>query len=423
MSFFVDFIFVISSCFYIIISLLKGKSLKGLKERIFFRYEDLGNSLQGKRPVCLHAVSVGEMISLSPLISLFAAQFPQEKIVVSTVTSAAYKTAKDIFSNKVNIIYLPLDISFIIRKAIALLNPKIFILTETEIWPNLILELSGRKIPMAVINGRISKKSFMGYKAAGFLFKPLLKKISLFCMKTQEDASRIITLGARKEKVEVTGSTKFDLALAYKVDEGKKARLLKIFNITTGENVIVFGSTHDPEEKIIAEFILKTPQSDNLIIIIAPRHIERAQKIVELYNSLGINCQLFSSLSEEKTALQKVVIIDKMGVLRDIYALSSFAFVGGSLARCGGHNILEPAGFGKAVIFGKWIYNFKEEAELLLRNNGAVMVENKKEFEEILRQLLLDKPRVIKMGEAALKALDKNKGAAAADLEFLKDLI
>lgn len=424
MKFLVDFIFIFFSFFYLFFSIFKGKPLSALKQRFFLNPAELKKELQGKRPIWLHAVSVGETISASSLISLLHERFSKEKIVVSTVTSTGNSVARRIFPKSIRVIYLPLDLSFVVRRALSNVCPKLFILTETEIWPNLILELKKRKIPIALINGRISDKSFRGYEIAKFLFRPLLSSIDLFCMRTLDDASKVIKLGAPKEKVKVTGSTKFDLALSYKLNKERKEDLKQKLNISSQETIMICGSTHKPEEKIIAEVFLELSEKYyNLKLIVAPRHIERAVKIKKLYNTLGLDCQLYSSLSRENPASKKVIIVDRMGILRDLYAVCSFAFIGGSLARHGGHNLLEPAGFKKAVFFGKWIYNFKQEAKLLIESGGAIMVENGKNLKDVLFKLLEDKEKLKVMGEVAHRALEQNSGATLKDLEYLESLL
>lgn len=419
-----NFIFAIYSVFYLALMLLKGKSIAGLKERFFTDTRELKKTLRGKRPIWLHAVSVGEIISVSGFVNLLQEKFPREKIIVSTVTAAANNVAGKILQGNVTIIYLPLDLSFVVRRAISGIHPKFFILTETEIWPNLILELKRQNIPVGVINGRISDKSFVRYKAASFLFKPIFSGMDFFCMKTCADASRVISLGARAEKVKVTGSTKFDLALSYELKEGQRADLRRKLNISDDDIVLLCGSTHKPEEKIIArDFLELKNKYDKLKLILAPRHMDRISEIKKLYAALGIKFRLFSSLSKENPADEKVIIVDEMGVLRQLYSVCSLAFIGGSMAKRGGHNMLEAASFEKAVVFGKWIYNFEVEANLLCRAGGAIMVEDQGKFKQILDELFSDMEKLKSMGEAAKASLKQNSGATVKNLEWLSRFI
>jgi 3-deoxy-D-manno-octulosonic-acid transferase len=424
MRFFIDIIFIFFSFFYLVLAIFKRKSLSGLKNRFFPVSLELKRKLQGKNPIWLHAVSVGETISASSFITLFHQRFPKENIIISTITSTGQTVARKIFPADISVIYLPLDLSFLVERAISYIKPKLFILTETEIWPNLILELKKKKVPIALINGRISNKSLWGYRLGGFLFKRIFINIDLFCMKTLDDAKKIMKLGVSQEKVKITGSTKFDLALSYELNEEQKENLRKLLNISKDEKVLVCGSTHEPEEEIIAKVFLELSRKGyNLKLIVAPRHIERVDRIKSLYETLGIDCQPFSFLSKENQASKKVIIVDKIGILRDLYGICSLAFVGGSLAKRGGHNLLEPAGFKKPVLFGKWVYNFELESKLLSRAGGAIMVENEKKLKDILSEILEDEKRLKIMGEAAYSVIEKNSGATIKDLEYVEDLL
>ena len=424
MRFLIDFIFIIFSFFYSLSAIFnKKKNLSSLKIRFSPLSEELKKELEGKNPIWLHAVSVGEAISASYLIELLCKKYPKEKLIVSTVTSTGNEVAKKILPKNVSVVYLPLDLSFIVRKTFSSVKPKLFILTEAEIWPNLILELKKRKVPITLINGRISKNSFRGYLIASFLFRKIFSSIDLFCMKSVDDATRAIKLGAPRAKVKITGSTKFDLALSYKVEEAQEDKLKKMLGISSQEMVLVSGSTHHPEEKILVKVFLNiSKKHPDLKLIVAPRHPERVGKIKKTYQALGLKYQLFSSLSETNPAEAKVILVDKMGILRDLYKIAGFAFVGGSLARIGGHNILEPAGLGKAVIFGKWVRNFRQEAELLTKAGAGVMVKDEKNLEEVIGKLLEDKQKLKEMGEAARAALERNSGAISKNLELLEKL-
>lgn len=419
-----DFIFVIYSLFYLVLMLVKRKSIVGLRKRLFINTDEIKGAIGGNRPIWLHAVSVGETISILGFVNLLQEKFPQEKIIISTVTAAANDIARKIFPGNVSVIYLPLDLSFVVRRCVSNISPKLFILTETEIWPNLILELKRQNIPVGVINGRISARSFKRYKTASFLFKPIFSRMDFFGMKTEEDALRIISLGARTEKVKVTGSTKFDLALSYEVKEEQQEELRQKLCISDEEIVLLCGSTHKPEEKIIIQIYLELKKKyDNLKLIVAPRHTDRTQEIKKLCKGFGLKFRLFSSLSKKHPADEKVIIVDEIGVLRQLYSVCSLAFIGGSLIKRGGHNMLEPASFKKAVIFGKWIYNFAVEANLLCQAGAAVMVEGKEELKQVIEKLFADTEKLENMGKAARISLGRNSGATCRDLECLSRFV
>src|SRR3989338_899304 len=252
------------------------------------------------------------------------------------------------------IIYLPLELACIVSRVAKLINPAIFIMMETEIWPNLIRILHKNGVPIILSNGRISQKSHIWYMMVKPVLKNILNRIDKFLMRTKVDAERVISIGAEKEKVVVVGNIKFDIINDY-IDETEKQKYYKALGLE-GKRLIVCGSTHPGEE----ELLLKSYRSlkykyDDLLLLIAPRHIERAEKIAKSIKSYGFTPVMISQLTinhKPSTINSSVFLLNTLGQLKLFYSLSWVAFVGGSLIKHGGQNMIEPAFFGKPIIFG-----------------------------------------------------------------------
>jgi len=385
-----------------------------------------------KKPtIWLHAVSVGEISSAVSLLNNLRKKYPEYQLVISTVTTAGNRIAQQVASNKDLVVYLPYDLSFIVNKVIKKLSPQLFIILETEIWPNLISILAKKKIPLLIVNGRISNKSFKKYQKIKFLLSSVLRKVNFYCMQTKEDSQRIISLGAPREKVGITGNMKFDSEVPG--DRYKKSDLgLKEENI-----LFVAASTHPGEEEIILE-IYKQIDRKNLRLLIAPRHIERIPQIEKLVQKQELVTQrlsdFFISLSADETmpardrerlfsdttlSSSTILLLDTIGELSSLFGIADIVFVGGSLVKRGGHNILEPAFFGKPILFGRYMFNFQEVAALFLQGKGAIVVDNAQELKEAICNLLDNRGRREELGKRARQILEENRGATERNMEVI----
>jgi len=281
-----DLIFIVYALFALFYYLLKKK----LHKEIFFRfYPNVGADFTGA--IWIHAVSVGEAKAVKNLYGLVKKRFPKEKIIISTITPAGNNIAKSFVDGKDAVIYLPLDFSFIVRKFIKKICPKVFVCVETEIWPNLFYRLSKEKVPIIVVNGRVSLASSKGYRVFNFILKPVLEKINLFCAQTEADALRIISLGLRRDKVFMTGNLKFDLELpkkhVYKLDLG----------LNNEEYLLIAGSTHPGEEAIILEVFADLRKDfHTLKLLLAPRHVNRVKDLEALCTKFNFTACRFSLL-------------------------------------------------------------------------------------------------------------------------------
>jgi len=383
----------------------------------------LPKTLVLRRPVWIHAVSVGETIAVRGLWRRLKQEYPLKEFLISTITPTGNKIARRMAGDSDYIIYLPLDFGFVVKKVIDKINPSIFIITETEIWPNLIAYLHRKKIPIVVVNGRISDASYSGYLCMRFLIKPILNKVSIFCMRSKRDADRLLSLGVSKDKIQVTGNMKFDIR-----DEDEKAMDYRaLLNLRADEKIFLAGSTHTGEEEIILRayksLLLLKP---GLRLVIAPRHVERAGKIEGLIIKQGFNPTCISQLMNHEHRApyaEAVFILDTVGNLASFYSIADVVFVGGSLINKGGHNILEPAARGKSVLFGPYMSNFQDIADLFLENKVGIMVRDEEGLKIGAKELLDNPKETAALGEKARELISANQGATRLNAEQITKLI
>ncbi|MBU0502810.1 MAG: 3-deoxy-D-manno-octulosonic acid transferase [Candidatus Omnitrophota bacterium] len=415
-----DFIYLVFVIFYLPVFFLKKKKYPGFRMRLGVLPKDLSF----EEPIWIHAVSVGEAQAIRGLAEGLRVKYPGKKLVISTVTPTGNKIARRIAAKGDFVFYFPLDLSLIVRKVIARIRPSLFIIVETEIWPNIISYISASGIPIVVVNGRISDNSFKGYYCCKFILKPLLNKVDTFCMQTQQDAQRLLALGVAPGKVKITGNVKFDLK-DYSEGNVGAAGLKNKLGIAEHEKILVCGSTHPNEEEIILGAYIKiSAQIKNLRLIIAPRHPERSNEISGLIKKFGLQPQLFSSLNTGLLNSKKgpVIIVDSVGQLLNFYAIADIVYIGGSLVKHGGQNILEPAIFAKPIIFGAHMFNFRNIADLFLKNQAAVLVHNKFELQEKIKYLLVNYQEAVALGERAKTLIGKNRGATQKTIEYIGKL-
>jgi 3-deoxy-D-manno-octulosonic-acid transferase len=410
-----DFIFFILVLFYLPLYIFKNKFHRGF----LYRLGKIPRIFNLDRPVWIHAVSVGEALSIKWLYKELKKQNPDKRFVISTVTATGNKIVEGFVQKEDLATYLPLDLSFIVKKVINKVNPCLFIIAETEIWPNLISCLYQKKIPIIIVNARISDRSFARYRGIKFLVSPLLNKISLFCCQTDRDLQRLTHLGAISSKLKVTGNMKFDIPDYGMQDETAITQLRSDLRLNQEDKLLVAGSTHPQEEEIILEayrtVLRKFPQ---LKLLIAPRHPERAKEIEGIISGFGFHSVLVSSLPLRpcNCLTKPVFVLDSIGKLTAFYRLADIVFVGGSLVKKGGHNILEPASLGKAILFGPYMFNFKDIAELFLKNQATVLAKNKEELIISLTSLLNNPTRTSQLGSLAHGLVTVNQGATTRNL-------
>jgi len=416
-----DIIFIVLFILYLpflIVKILKGKYRKGFWQRFGFIPGDELKKISTKPVIWIHAVSVGETVAASPVVQEIKRKYPDYAIVFSTVTDTGQNMAHKIIKEADAFIYFPLDLSIIIKKVLKKINPKLVIIMETELWPNFIKEADRQHISVVLANGRISDNSARTYKYLGPYLKDMLKSIDIYAMQSDQDVSYILNLGADKEKVFNTGNTKLDQNYSLVSDEQKELFYNK-FKIAKGQPVLVVGSTHPNEEEQFIEVFKELKQDfNNLLMILAPRHINRTSEIEEIYSKAGIKTIRRTKIDKRKD--EPVIFLDTIGELAKIYSIADIVFIGGSLIEKGGHNILEPAAHGKLVLFGPYMFNFKESTRLLLEEDAAIQVKDTKELVEKIKTFL-ENPRLLSMyTERTRSILESNKGASLKTMKLLK---
>ncbi len=382
--------------------------------RFGFFPDMIKNAIGKKSNIWIHAVSLGEVIVVSGLIQSLKKKFPNDQVVLTTVTQGGYTVARSKLQDADVVIYAPLDFSWVVRKYIHLIRPRIYIVAETEIWPNLLTALHRKRIPIVLINGRISDRAFRGYSKIKFFIKRILDYVSVFCMQSPIDAKRIEALGVNSQKITVVGNIKFD-DLPASTEFG-----LHDFGFQANESLWIAGSTHPGEEEIVLK-IFKSLSSEfsDLRLVIAPRHIERADEVARLVTEVGFSFIRLSQLHSIKLDHRSVVIVDTIGHLRSLYSLSKIVFVGKSLAVGGGHNIIEPAFFGNPIFIGPRMQNFKDIVQVFLEDQAVVQVQNAKELEQKMRELLHNPKEMKRIGQAARLVVQKYRGATKKTMEII----
>jgi 3-deoxy-D-manno-octulosonic-acid transferase len=377
----------------------------------------LGDGLPPEPRCWIHAVSVGESAAAVPLVEEIRRRWPELGIVVSTITPTGARIVAERLAGAATHRYFPIDLPGPVRRALDAARPRFFIAIETELWPNFLRALARRRIPAMIANGRISDRSFRRYRWVRVLMRRVLANVSVFAMQTEEDARRIIALGAAPSRVVVTGNLKSDLVPEAAGDEPAIWR--ERLGLGADTRVWIAGSTHRGEEALVLDaFLSARTRCPGLALLLAPRHPERAGEVEDLIRARGLAAVRRSRLPAGG-APGAVVILDTVGELAALYALAEVVFVGGSLVPIGGHNVLEPAMRGKPVLVGPHTSNFREGADLLQRSGGGLVVKDGPELERELARLLEDRDLARRMGEAARHAFAGRQGAVSATLDLI----
>jgi 3-deoxy-D-manno-octulosonic-acid transferase len=390
-------------------------------------YLPVSFNLDGEDSIWIHAVSVGETMTVRALIADLRRRYPSLRIFLSTTTMAGQQVARRNVQDVDAVFYLPLDLPFIVRRTLRLVKPRLFVMMETEIWPNLLRQCKRMGIATVMVNGRISSRSYPRYKIARPFFRRVLGDVDRFCMQTEESARRVIDIGAKPANVVVTGSLKFDsldTPGAATLDGRGQNRVLRYFRMSSGRPVIVAGSTMREEEQMVLQVFrrIKTATA-NPLLVIAPRHPERFAEVAQLARDQAFVTAKRSDLLIDAEPRADVVVLDTIGELAQVYQIATAVFVGGSLVDSGGHNILEPAVYGKPIVFGPHMYNFKEIAQAFIAQDAAVQVTGVRELEEVLLALLTDPVRRARLGAAARALVESNRGAKDKCLAMIAQLL
>ena len=378
------------------------------------------------KPIWVHALSLGEVLSSEPIINQMRFALPHIPIVFSSSTMTGYSVARNKFSEKVaSVIYFPYDLPFSVINALRLINPRIMVMVETDIWPNFLYVLKKKTIPMLLVNTRLSDRSFRNYRKAGGLTRWIFSMIDRFGVQSSQDASRFQNLGIPAERITLTGNAKFDQCDTSEDLESAK-RIRQDLGLSDNALVIIAGSTHSGEEGMLCDAFLKIRNSyPQLKMILAPRDPNRASAVAAQCTEKGLDWSFLNNLDPSSAdTTSPIRIVNTIGQLRRLYAAADIAFIGGSLIPFGGHNPLEPAVFSKPILFGPFMHDFRAIAELLVQGNGAVQLEQITDLTSTLLKLLKNDGRRAELGINAHTVLMANQGATdrtmAMIMSFLK---
>ena len=419
---FLTFLLILASPYFLLRSLIQKRFRKALPQRMgFFR------SPSFKRPVWVHAASVGEVLCSMPLLKKIKKEFSDLKIVLTTMTFTGNETAKTCLPEADQVLFLPIDHPFIIPRVIEKIQPHLLLIAETELWPNLLRSCGKKGIPVVLFNGRISQKSFQRYQLFKFFFKKCLKQISLFLMQTEEDRTRIIEMGGESQKTRVVGNLKFDQTFPSFTQEAV-AEMAKHLGLQGNENILIAGSTHPGEEEILINLYKELKKSNpHLALILAPRHLERLEEVERILRKESLSWLRKTSLSlgADRSDQERadVILLDTMGELMGLYSLGTLVFVGGSLVPVGGHNPLEPLFFRKCVLFGPHMFNFLEISKHLIENGGAIQVSGEEDLFSQMKRLLFDEEARQEVGEKGYQFLQKHQGATERMFEEIRPFL
>lgn len=425
-------------------TLRHGKYRHSWRQRLLGELPRIPQDSTGPR-FWFHAVSVGEVLMLESVLEELAKREPQAEIVISVTTHTGLDVARRKFPEH-TICCFPLDFSWAVRKAIRRIQPTRIVLVELELWPNFILEAARAGVPLSLINGRLSERSFRGYSKAGWLMRRLISSFDQLAVQSEEYARRFIELGAKPDRVIVTGSVKFDRVTTDRENPQTQA-LRAAFGLNSHEPVFVAGSTVAPEENVALEAWQEVRrQHPKLRLILVPRHKERFEEVAQMVESRNLNLLRRSQSTGESDSARSplgeagadqslsveaflndglppesppVILLDTLGELSACWGLADFAFVGGSLANRGGQNMIEPAGYGAALCFGPDTRNFRDVVVALLKRDAAKVVEDSIDLEETLLTWLADRNATQAQGIRAREFVLSQHGATSKTIDCL----
>jgi 3-deoxy-D-manno-octulosonic-acid transferase len=415
--------FLLSSPYYFMRMWRRGNWQAGFGQRFGIFGIDFKQSITNRHVLWLHAVSVGEVNLCTQLIQAMEPCLPNVKIVVSTTTTTGMGELTRKLSTLVSKIYYPIDRREYVNRALTAIYPEAIILVEAEIWPNFIWRATDMGIPVFLVNARLSERSYRRYKRFGFIFRPIFASFAGVGAQNEKDAARLRELGCRPGAVHVVGNLKFDAARIEKNGTLDVKAILRRTGVPAGAHILLGGSTHDGEEAIIAEtFQHLRKRFPDLFLVLVPRHFERSRDAARAIQQHGVKLVYRSDVTEHtqlKPGAVDCLLVNTTGELMAFYEQATVVFVGKSLSAKGGQNPIEPAAFGKPVIFGPNMQNFPDVVRAFLAQDGALQVENASELEEKVAELLANERRRTQLGCNALKVVVENRGATDRTLEMI----
>ena len=411
------FLFVIGAPYYFWKLVRRGNWRPHFVER-FGGYGQLAGELKDHQVLWLHAVSVGEANLAVQLVEALQPQIVDWKIVVSTTTTTGRAELERKLPEGVRVVYYPIDWLPFVGRAFRAMNPAAIVLVEAEIWPNLFWQATRAKVPMHLVNARLSEKSARGYEKWSFIFKPLFASLESVGVHHEVDAKRLESVGSIPDAITVTGNLKFDQAVAPPAGGFDAASVLAQLGVSE-RPVLLGGSTFDGEEAILAEHLPRWQEAcPELFLIVVPRHCERAAAVEAVLQNAGLQVARRTEL-ENSPEKPDVLLVDTTGELKAFFEVATIVFMGKSLTAQGGQNPIEPAAVGKPVVFGPFMQNFAAVTRQLLEAEGAVLVADEAELAAVVDQLLADEVRRQRLGAAAREVVEANQGATQRTAEYL----
>ena len=381
-----------------------------------------------KKCIWLHAVSVGEVNAANSLVKELEKKFPHFEIIITTTTDTGFARANAIFAPRLQVVYFPFDLSWVISRAFSRIQPSLCLLMELEVWPNFVRTAAKRNVPVVVVNGRISEKSFRAYRLLKPVIRRIFENVTLILAQTDQYAQRFAQIGCPADRVIITGSLKYDTAQIQDKVEGSD-ELAAELNIKN-EKLFVAGGTGNDEEKIIIDAYRQLQQHDrfkDLRLVIVPRKPERFNEVAQLIQQAGFGLIRYSKVKQQqtphKTDHRTIILGDTMGDLRKFYSLAAVIFVGRSLVPMGGSDMAEAAALGKCTIFGPHTSNFKQTVDALLADKGAIRVTDKNALLEAVQKCLTEPSFAAATAQAGREVIRKNQGATARTIDQIEKFL
>ena len=404
---------------------LTGKYRRSIGPKFGFPAANGLEGIDGSPRIWVHAVSVGEVTAAAPIVAALRERFPLAAIVLSTSTETGQEMARKTIKGATAFIYFPLDIPSVIRRVLNRVRPDIVVPVETEVWPNFIRLCGERGVKVLMVNGRLSPRSFRGYKKTRFFWTQILRNIDEIGTISETDAGRFRALGADPARVRVIGNAKYD-SLAARALPALREEIAGKLNVPSDSRVLVAGSTHEGEERVVLSvwrrLLMEYP---DLLLILVPRHVERAGDVLRIIRKEGFSdCSTMSEIARGgRRKDERIIVVDIIGELFRVYSLATVVYCGGSLVPKGGQNILEPASWGKVVFYGPSMEDFVDEKDSLEAAGAGLQVAGEMELFEGIQTLMKD-PRSRKTrGDAGKAVVDSNRGASGRYAGMVADAL
>ena len=416
--------FLLAAPFYWLKMVRRGNWREGFGQRLGIYNQDLRSRIGGGVDVWIQAVSVGEVGLALAVIQKLRALSPGLRVALTTTTSTGQAEARKRAPADVIVAYFPLDWRPLTRRAWKLFSPRLLVVTETEIWPNILRLAKRHNARIALVNGRISDRSFSSYARIGFLSRPVFGLLDLVLAQSAEEAQRFISLGVRPENIRALGQMKFDLVSGNTADGDTARSILARCGVKPGQRIWVCGSTFAGEEEIVfrAAQLLRHRFPD-LFVVVVPRHAERAAEVMALAKTLQIKLAVRSRIETGPANAADALMVDTTGELLNFYATATVVFVGKSLTAQGGQNPIEPAALSKAIVVGPHTGNFREVIEAFRRAQAIREVENEEQLIATLEELLTDDQARTELGRRAQAVVAANRGTLEQTASALRDLL